>query len=446
MKYKTYYGAIKAVTEDASNVFIEGYANLSKPDEENERLDPASMDDSRYTDNPTLLFNHEAAYVVGKSVTWEKRPEGVWVRGAISKSAHPDIAKVRDLVVEGMLKTFSVGYRGGTAEDDPEYPGTLLIKNWKLHEISIVPIPMQAQSTFTVAKSMSNQLKQCKSLSEARIMTLKMKGAAVAALLAPELEKMAPDIKDAAFAKIATEANLTPADVQNIVMGETQTVADPVLEILSTVFAIPVDALKAANATDDETPETEPAEPPDLQIEAAPAATVPEAAPALGVPELSQVASSIRECVVGKLPVLMSAGHSKEEAVAMAIAECSNEKGCAPSDLVDSDWGNFLSIEVEETKSVEPEKTKDVATVMDTGDNIHVQLLQQTVQMLGAISVKMDSLIAVVSAMSTTVNPLEPSNANVPVISLALEESEKQEKALLSEFQDLNARLKSYME
>lgn len=439
MKYKACAGKIKSITEDEDHVIVEGYANYSMPDDSKERLDPQSMDDSRYVDNPILLFNHKPENVIGKTLSWERKPDGVYVKCAISKSAHGTVSYVRDLVKEGILKAFSVGFSGGQTEKDLEHAGSFLTKNWKLHELSIVPIPMQAQSTFSVTKAFNDKILKCKTLSEARIMTLSIKGAAVAAVVAPVLEKLDDSLKQESLMKICEIAGCQESDLLGVLSGDVIEVPDNVLTALSSVLGIPAEDLKTANETDAIAGEKEQEPIPVTNDETKPEEPLK--------PAMSKAGQDMNECVSAKIAVLIKEGKPKDQAVAQAISMCSQEKGCSPSDLSDDDWAHFLSLPVEETNEKEPATVTTKAEInpsngpIDTGDNLHIQLLQSQLQMLGALAVKMDSLLQLVSEYLTK---------EVVEDAKEVQEDSAPElvpmKSLIKESRELNARLKSYLE
>lgn len=131
---------------------IEGYASTDAVDSYNEVVDPESMRTflPRFLDFPIALLNHEWFQVpVGKVIEAEIRPKGLWVKIEISKTA----PAVWQLIQEGILKAFSIGFRGRTFEkpnpDKPGSPGTW--REIELVEISIVNVPANREALFTVA-------------------------------------------------------------------------------------------------------------------------------------------------------------------------------------------------------------------------------------------------------------------------------------------------------
>jgi HK97 family phage prohead protease len=139
----------------ASNgsLIIEGYSNANVMDRGKERVDPKGGNYENYKKNPIVLFDHgrDIAFgnmPVGKSLVIEPTDKGIYTKIQISNSKTEKISAVRDLVEEGILKTFSIGFE--SLKDDKDNSGNRVITAFELIEQSIVPIPMNQDSTFAV--------------------------------------------------------------------------------------------------------------------------------------------------------------------------------------------------------------------------------------------------------------------------------------------------------
>lgn len=486
LKYKACFGRFKTISEDKESdgyVYIKGYANYSAPDEVNERLDPMSVDATRFQKNSPLLYNHDPALIVGDVMEWESRENGIFIKKArISKSEVPQVKYVRDLVLEGILKGLSVGFSDGDTEKDPLNPKGFLTKNWKWFELSIVPLPMQADSLLSVQKSFNSQLGKCKNLSEARIMTLKLKGAAVAALIAPVLEQMDTDTKNEAMLLICEQSGCTQEELNNIITGETTSVPEPQLAAIGSVLGISPEDLGAANATDSKSLSEQPKEQseeknvPEEKPESA--TELPEDSKTMEPeeseeseesktmePEESEESDSLKEmntCVSEKITALIAEGQPQDQAVAMAIAMCSEEKGCAPSALSEKQWSDYTALAVkaaqdsEASQNFDPEKKEEEKSgvkiekkTYDTQDNPTMIQMQAMNATLGSIANKIDSLLQLlVTYMSLDEKKPEQSDDSLENLSMVESDShsEKETKSLLAEARALNMRLKSYLE
>lgn len=139
--------------KDDGSIFIEGYSNYNVPDRGNERVDPKGARFENYKKNPIILFDHGkdpafGSMPVGKAVSIEAKEDGIYTKAFISNSKTEKISAIRDLVEEGILKTFSIGF--DPANDEKDEKGIRVITDFELIEQSIVPIPMNQDSTFSV--------------------------------------------------------------------------------------------------------------------------------------------------------------------------------------------------------------------------------------------------------------------------------------------------------
>lgn len=140
-------------TKSNGSIYIEGYSNFNVPDRGFERVDPKGGRFENYKKNPIILFDHGkdpafGSMPVGKAISIEARDTGLFTKAYISNSKTEKISAIRDLVEEGILKTFSIGFDPGKDEKDKD--GVRVITDFELIEQSIVPIPMNQDSTFSV--------------------------------------------------------------------------------------------------------------------------------------------------------------------------------------------------------------------------------------------------------------------------------------------------------
>jgi HK97 family phage prohead protease len=208
---------IKSASEKGGAVTIEGYANKFEVDSYKERMDPSTIIMERYKQNPILLFNHDTNYPIGKVLAVESRKDGVYCKASISKGNDPKLNFIRELVLDGTLKTFSVRFdiqNEKSIIDDPEHQGVKLIKNWELQEISIVSIPAQPASTFSLVGA--------KSLGEARQMILKAKGADAAAYINECIDMAVKDGAERAglMNQLVTISGMNEGQVASILAGD----------------------------------------------------------------------------------------------------------------------------------------------------------------------------------------------------------------------------------
>lgn len=150
------------ISRKGGHIIVEGLSNAATVDRMKEVIDPKGWKLDNYRKNPTVLFDHGkdpafGSMPIGKALACEITDGGLYTKIQLSNSKTEKLTAIRDLVEEGILKTFSVGFNPITSEKSANDPEVLVIKAAELIECSIVPIPMNQDSTFSVAaKSMKN--------------------------------------------------------------------------------------------------------------------------------------------------------------------------------------------------------------------------------------------------------------------------------------------------
>ena len=144
---------IKALgDEDEDSVItIEGFANTTTVDRAGDMIleeawTKGGLDN--YLKNPIILAYHDHEKPIGKMAEYYVNNKGLKIVANIYKSA----GSVYSLVKEGVLQTFSVGFALKDAVYDSD-KDLFIIKDLELAEISVVSVPMNADSTFSVRKS-----------------------------------------------------------------------------------------------------------------------------------------------------------------------------------------------------------------------------------------------------------------------------------------------------
>ena len=141
----------KAQPDDDGTIKIQGYASTNDTDRAGDVIEKdawlqGGLDN--FKNNPILLFNHDYNSPIGKATGLEVTDRGLKIDGIISKSA----GKIADMVKEGILGAFSVGFRVKDADYIEETDG-LRIKDAELFEVSVVSVPANQSAVFSVAKS-----------------------------------------------------------------------------------------------------------------------------------------------------------------------------------------------------------------------------------------------------------------------------------------------------
>lgn len=146
--------SIKEHAEDDSLV-IEGYANTVVKDRAGDVIPKSAWEKpsalGNYNKNPIILAYHDHSKPIGKAIDIYADEKGLKLKAVISKGA----GDVYHLIKDGVLQTFSVGF----AINDAKYVAeedTFYINDVELHEVSVVSVPCNQDSVFTVSKSIEN--------------------------------------------------------------------------------------------------------------------------------------------------------------------------------------------------------------------------------------------------------------------------------------------------
>lgn len=136
---------------------IAGYANTVNKDRQQDII-PASAwvkGVESYRKNPILLFQHKQEMPIGRveKITVDKN--GLFVEATISDAAEKAY-NVQTLINDGVLKSFSVGFRPKDAKLERS-TGNHIITDLELLEISVVSIPANEHSLFSVRKSLNDE-------------------------------------------------------------------------------------------------------------------------------------------------------------------------------------------------------------------------------------------------------------------------------------------------
>ena len=145
----------KSHEDESGALTIKGYANTVSKDRAGdvivkEAWENGAMDD--YLKNPIVLAFHDYSRPVGTTIEHSVTDKGLEIVAEISKAA----GEVYNLIKDGVLKTFSVGFSIKDADYDRE-EDTFFIKDLSLYEISVVSVPANQNSTFSLAKAFDSE-------------------------------------------------------------------------------------------------------------------------------------------------------------------------------------------------------------------------------------------------------------------------------------------------
>lgn len=379
-------GHFKKAETEGKSVVIEGFANKAVTDRGNERIPPEAWDLDNYAKNPIIFFNHDRNIPIGKAIEFKVTDEGLKIKARISRSNEAPIPMIRDLIEEGILSTFSVGFDDhNTARKSQD--GEVLFDRAELLETSVVTIPMNQESTFTVSSTKSGaglvyRMKQAKAPTMEEIKTMSyekmkeeallQKGAWLAAVIHNAIyqAQKAGESKDKLLDKIILEGDLDPAFVKDILAGEVTPAPEAFIDAVANVMGIDRESLMKINQGDAElekapapegdAPEQEPA---DDEADDSEETDDEEMAMDDEEPkedELDPQEKDFQDCVAGKIPKFIEEGMERDQAIAASINFCKEDKGCS-IELTEKHYLKFMTIAdgVGNEKAEEPKEEEE---------------------------------------------------------------------------------------
>ena len=140
--------------EPVDSLTIEGYANTISVDRVGDVIPLVAWNKAldNYLKNPIILAYHNHDQPIGRMVEHNVDDKGLWVKARISAAADD----VFNLIKDGVLTAFSVGFSIKDAVYDA-VTDLFIIKELELLEISVVSVPCNQDSTFSLSKSFDKE-------------------------------------------------------------------------------------------------------------------------------------------------------------------------------------------------------------------------------------------------------------------------------------------------
>lgn len=157
MTNKTFYIDTSFETKSfkkASNTLkIAGYANTVAKDRSGDVVTAEAWANGveNFRKNPVLLFQHKHDCPIGRVDNIKVDKKGIFVEASVSEAAEKNHG-IQTLIRDGALKSFSVGFR----VKDGEYnrsDDSMTITDVELLELSVVTVPCNQESLFSIKKS-----------------------------------------------------------------------------------------------------------------------------------------------------------------------------------------------------------------------------------------------------------------------------------------------------
>lgn len=138
--------------EVIDSIYIEGYASTNDIDRSGDVV-PTNVWEKglvNYLKNPIILAQHDYDDPIGRMVEHSIDGKGLWIKARISAAA-----EVFSLVKDKVLTAFSIGFRILDAEYN-SVADVFVIKDLELVEISVVSVPANQNTLFSLAKAFDN--------------------------------------------------------------------------------------------------------------------------------------------------------------------------------------------------------------------------------------------------------------------------------------------------
>jgi HK97 family phage prohead protease len=148
----TFTKELPTADEAIDSIYISGYASATSADRSGDVVPSVVWDKgmTNYLKNPIILAFHDHDDPIGRMVEHKIDSKGLWIKARISAAA-----EVFNLIKDNVLTAFSVSFRVLDAEYKPEVD-LLVIKELELIEISVVSVPCNQDTLFSLSKSFDN--------------------------------------------------------------------------------------------------------------------------------------------------------------------------------------------------------------------------------------------------------------------------------------------------
>jgi len=143
----------KALKKGSKSIKIAGYANTTAKDRSGDIVTAEAWAKGidNYRRNPVLLYQHKHDCPIGRVENIRVDKKGIFVEGMVSEAAEKNHG-VQTLIKDGALKSFSVGFRVKDGKYNRE-DDSMMITEVELLEISVVSVPCNQDSLFSIRKS-----------------------------------------------------------------------------------------------------------------------------------------------------------------------------------------------------------------------------------------------------------------------------------------------------
>jgi HK97 family phage prohead protease len=146
----------KSFNKKTKAIKIAGYANTTAKDRAGDVItaDAWAKGVDNFRRNPVLLYQHKHDCPIGNVNKIQVDKKGIFVEASVSEAAEKNHG-VQTLIKDGALKSFSVGFKVKDGKYNRE-DDTMTITDVELLEISVVSVPCNQDSLFSISKSFNS--------------------------------------------------------------------------------------------------------------------------------------------------------------------------------------------------------------------------------------------------------------------------------------------------
>jgi HK97 family phage prohead protease len=462
---------LKAQKADDGNVYVEGFLSTPDVDAAGDVMHYDKVDMSRFDKNMAMFFNHNRDLPIGKWLEYKLSESGLWVKGVLLKAKTEFMEHIRSAVLEGALKTTSIGF--DPLEEEKDLDGVNHILRWKLNEGSLVTLPCNENCLVTASQKglKKRDLFKSQSYKQVKEWIMTEKGAHVAGrihnaiwdLVWPEEgePKDRHALEHQIVMRVAESTGKPESQILDVFHGDSIP-EDDVVRGFAEALELNADELVSLNNADraklgQTEPAPEPTEPPaapENEEASKPDSENPSAPPKAPMPtmegeedneddkgdmpkepkpddeepknkeeepedgEQAKAPNAVQQCVESKIPALLEEGKTQEEAVAIALEMCNAEGKCSVGSLTtkDLDWLSNLSKQEPPDQSTTG-SVSDLDNPTDFGSP-YLDLAKTQTALLGELVNKVNALTEtmnnVVNAMNTQTVANEPISTQNP--------------------------------
>ena len=199
--------SLPMLSDKIDSIFIEGYASTNDIDRAGDVVSTSVWEKGiqNYLKNPIILAQHDHDDPVGRMVDYRIDDKGLWIKARVSAAA-----EIFNLVKDKVLTAFSIGFRVVDAEYNAAAE-IFMVKELELVEISIVSVPCNQNTIFSLAKA----FKGAEEYNEFK------KQFAIANDVAKELE-----VGESASSTTQKEWNMNPEEIKQMLADAAKSAAE----------------------------------------------------------------------------------------------------------------------------------------------------------------------------------------------------------------------------